>query len=191
MMLTTATPAAPYHAAGPATLPATPLDASTTAGFLLQQLASCGPMTSAELAESAQLNTRLVWGLLKAARARGQVTFDGALWRLSLHWQPEPIAQAASLLRAAGWHVQPPNAAPAAPRACSVVTATFTRLVDGARGVTVREHRTVADATIAMPREAMATADFMAAVRSLAPAAEGWRLVAYSLQPVATKGGAL
>lgn len=81
---------------------------STTTAKLIHLLSCCGPMTTAELGEAVGLSTRLVWGLLKGPRARGQVRWQDSLWSLDLDYPGSDVLRAAALLRANGWQLTPP-----------------------------------------------------------------------------------
>ena len=88
--------------------------APTKVATLLGYLHEAGPATSVTLACLLESNTHIVWGLLKAARARGEVHYAGGLWAVAEGFNPElrqDLQAAAQLLRANGWAVQPPGAA--------------------------------------------------------------------------------
>jgi len=84
----------------------------TRTGELLHLLAWHGPMHTVELASAVALPTRLVWGLLKVPRHRGQVEFSSGKWTLNRDYcrqQQDELQAAARLLRANGWTVQSPH----------------------------------------------------------------------------------
>lgn len=82
--------------------------ASTRTASLLHLLDVNGPMSSAELADAACMPTRLVWGLLKAPRANGQVRYAAALWELNRDFPGADVLRAVALLTSHGWLVEPP-----------------------------------------------------------------------------------
>lgn len=87
-----------------------------TGSKLSQLLASLeeGPASTQALAGMMGLDTRAVWGLLKAPRERGQVRFDGAMWLLLDAYDDElrrELQAAAALLQRYGWTVQNPRSA--------------------------------------------------------------------------------
>lgn len=94
-------------------LPAAALRGQNPTAQLLSLIAQ-RPHGTAELAQAVGLCTRRVWGLLKNARASGQVSFSGSTWQHNHDWLPADIERAAQLLRAAGWRVERP---PCNPRA--------------------------------------------------------------------------
>lgn len=79
---------------------------------LLDLLNRCVALSTADLAAGSGLTTKLVWGLLKNPRARGQVSFSGGLWALTPDYIPPAQANAVKLLRDAGWHCSPPRRCP-------------------------------------------------------------------------------
>ena len=83
---------------------------TSTTQSLLRLLDCNGPMTTRELCDAAGLpHTKLVWGLLKAARACGQVQHDGVMWSLDRDFPGVDVLRAAELLRAHGWRLQGPD----------------------------------------------------------------------------------
>lgn len=81
---------------------------------LLHLLDCNGPMSTADLSRAMELETRLIWGLLKEPQKRGQVLRYGAerLWALNRDWEQaagDEIAAAARLLRRAGWTLTEPG----------------------------------------------------------------------------------
>lgn len=83
----------------------------TRTDYLLRLLAERGPQTTRALAESTGLPTNLVWGLLKGPRESGRVSFDSrAVWERQDAPRRDRVAEAAQLLRAEGWRVEPPQA---------------------------------------------------------------------------------
>lgn len=88
--------------------------ASTKVGTLLGYLHAAGPASTTTLGSLLDVDSHIVWGLLKAPRARGEVHFAGGLWAVAEGYDPElrqDLQAAAQLLRANGWSVQPPNGA--------------------------------------------------------------------------------
>lgn len=90
--------------------PALPPGQSKTR-FLLQALRQAGRMSTPELARSAGLTTRQVWGLLRSQRDSGQVRVHGGEWEYEEAFVRPELARAAQLLRGCGWRVEPPAAA--------------------------------------------------------------------------------
>lgn len=88
---------------------ATEARAGTKLSALLAELALCGTANTLTLAVRAELDPRQVWGLLKAPRAMGQVRFEAGRWELVAGFAGRDVERAATLLRARGWHVEPPN----------------------------------------------------------------------------------
>lgn len=80
----------------------------TKVACLLQLLDNLGDMTSAELAHEIGLPTRLVWGLMKQPRERGQVSFDGGHWSLDRSYPGSDVLRAIDLLRSRGYRVIEP-----------------------------------------------------------------------------------
>jgi hypothetical protein len=76
---------------------------------LLAELARVDSLPTVTLGALCELETRHVWGLLKAPRARGQVFFEAGRWRLNREWHGTEIERAAALLRDAGWTVREPR----------------------------------------------------------------------------------
>lgn len=76
-------------------------------------LAVRGPLRSAELKEVAGLaSSGLVSSLLRHDRDIGRVTLCEGLWELDPDYDDSraaELAQAATLLRRAGWQVKPPH----------------------------------------------------------------------------------
>lgn len=94
----------------------TPLEDSTQAArartklaSLLDELATVEGLPTAALGVRCDLDSRQVWGLLKAPREAGQVRFDGCRWSLAADYPGRDVQRAADLLRAKGWLVTPPN----------------------------------------------------------------------------------
>lgn len=81
----------------------------TKVAALLAELAQTDSNTTLALAVRADLTPRQVWGLLKAPRATGQVTFSAGRWALNPDWHGRDVERAAELLRSKGWRVMPPN----------------------------------------------------------------------------------
>jgi hypothetical protein len=75
---------------------------------LLSALAEADSLPTVSLGALCELETRQVWGLLKAPRARGQVFFNAGRWSLNRDWHGNDIERAAALLRDAGWTVRKP-----------------------------------------------------------------------------------
>lgn len=65
--------------------------------------------TTATLCVCCDLDSRQVWGLLKAPRERGQVKFAGGRWALNDNYRGAAVERAAELLRSRGWTVNPPE----------------------------------------------------------------------------------
>lgn len=80
----------------------------TKVARLLAELAQVESATTLSLCVRTDLDFRQVWGLLKAPRASGQVTFSAGRWALNRDWRGRDIERAAALLRNAGWRVTPP-----------------------------------------------------------------------------------
>lgn len=80
----------------------------TKVARLLDELAQVDSVSTLALCVRAELEPRQVWGLLKAARAAGQVTFSAGRWALNRDWRGRDIERAAALLRDAGWRVTAP-----------------------------------------------------------------------------------
>lgn len=93
---------------GDATEPVEPKPA-TKLSILLAELAEVRSATTASLCVRAELDSRQVWGLLKAPRDAGQVRFIDGRWSLNADWQGRDIERAAKLLRDAGWTVRAPG----------------------------------------------------------------------------------
>jgi hypothetical protein len=88
--------------------------APTKVGTLLGYLREAGPASTLTLCHLLEVDSRIVWGLLKAPRARGEVHFAGGIWAVAEGFNAEmrkDLQAAAQLLRANGWAVQPPGAA--------------------------------------------------------------------------------
>lgn len=77
---------------------------------LLAELATVESLPTGALGARCDLDSRQVWGLLKAPRAAGQVQFDGKRWALAPDFPGRDVQRAVELLRARGWRVTPPNA---------------------------------------------------------------------------------
>lgn len=84
-------------------------ETGTRTAQLMQLLARCGRLTTAEMVLATGLESKLVWGLLKARRAAGQVAHDGDAWELVPGWQPPEVKRAVELLRSRGWTVVAPG----------------------------------------------------------------------------------
>ena len=86
--ITTASPwdallrAAPACRSAEASPEATESKPGTKLAGLLEELATRESATTATLAVCADLEPRLVWGLLKTPRDRGQVRFEAGRWSL-------------------------------------------------------------------------------------------------------------
>lgn len=83
----------------------------TKLAALLSTLAQRESATTATLSACCDLDTRQVWGLLKAPRERGQVRFEDGRWSLNNHYRGAGVQRAAELLRSHGWYVEPPEEA--------------------------------------------------------------------------------
>jgi hypothetical protein len=83
----------------------------TKTASLLQILAERGDATTLSLAVCADLDPRLVWGLLKGPRQAGQVVFNNGRWSLVPGFAGRAVERAAALLRGLGWQVVPPRGA--------------------------------------------------------------------------------
>lgn len=71
-----------------------------------------GPASTLALCHVVDVESRVVWGLLKAPRQRGEVLYADGYWSASPDYDPAnraAILAAATLLRRNGWRVQPPN----------------------------------------------------------------------------------
>ncbi|MFY7940041.1 MAG: hypothetical protein ACOVOX_03950 [Burkholderiaceae bacterium] len=77
---------------------------------LLAILVSSKSLPTNALAARAEMNSRQIWGLLKAPRAAGQVVFNAGRWALVPDYPGRDVQRAADLLRSKGWHVEPPAA---------------------------------------------------------------------------------
>lgn len=80
-------------------------------GTALAYLREAGPTSTMTLCHLLELESRLVWGLLKAPRQRGQVAFADGLWSVVDGYDARlraDLAAAARLLRSNGWRVLPP-----------------------------------------------------------------------------------
>lgn len=75
---------------------------------LLDELAQVESAATLSLCVRCDLVPAQVWGLLKAPRAAGQVTFSAGRWALNRDWRGRDIERAVALLRGAGWRVMPP-----------------------------------------------------------------------------------
>lgn len=100
---------APARRAPLATTEATEAKPGTKLAGLLQELANRDSATTMTLAVCADLEPRLVWGLLKGPRDRGQVRFEAGRWSLVRDFAGRDVERAAALLRARGWLVEPPE----------------------------------------------------------------------------------
>ena len=76
---------------------------------LLAVLAERGSCTTLTLSACTDLESRQVWGLLKAPRAIGQVEFVDGRWQLVHGFAGRDVERAAALLRDLGWRVLPPS----------------------------------------------------------------------------------
>lgn len=81
----------------------------TLTGRLLALIDAHGRVSTTVLADSVGLTSRLVWGLLKVPRDRGQVRSQDGYWSLNPDYLGHDVAQAVELLRSKGWTVTPPN----------------------------------------------------------------------------------
>jgi hypothetical protein len=93
-------------------LPAPMAQRDTKAATLIGYLQEAGPASTSTLASLIGLHSRLVWGLLKAPRDRGQVQFYEGMWSFVDAFdeqQHADIGAAAALLRRHGWTVRPPE----------------------------------------------------------------------------------
>lgn len=94
--------------------PAGKTSADTKVGYLLYMMDCAAALSTVDLARATGLESRLVWGLLKAPRERGQVRFADGLWSLNhdyVEQQHDDVVRAAALLRSNGWSVEPPRTA--------------------------------------------------------------------------------
>jgi hypothetical protein len=83
--------------------------AGTKLGSLLDALAARDSATTTTLCACCELDSRQVWGLLKAPRAMGRVRFEAGRWSLNPDYRGAAVERAAELLRARGWTVIPPE----------------------------------------------------------------------------------
>jgi len=81
----------------------------TKVARLLDELAEVDSMPTLALCVRCDMTPAQIWGLLKAPRASGQVTFSAGRWALNRDWRGRDIERAAALLRAAGWTLKPPK----------------------------------------------------------------------------------
>jgi hypothetical protein len=92
-------------------VPAAARDGSKLAA-LLGALAGVDNLPTAALGARCDLDSRQVWGLLKAPRAVGQVRFSDGRWALTPGFAGREIERAATLLRSKGWQVARPGEKP-------------------------------------------------------------------------------
>jgi hypothetical protein len=86
--------------------------ATTKVGALPGYLRAGGPASTATLCLLVDVDSRAVWGLLKAPRQRGQVRYERGMWSAVDDYDRElqlDISTAAALLRRHGWTVRPPR----------------------------------------------------------------------------------
>lgn len=76
---------------------------------LLAELSARDSATTLTLSVCCDLSSRQVWGLLKAPRAAGQVSYSEGRWTCNRDWRGAAVERAAALLRAHGWQVQAPG----------------------------------------------------------------------------------
>jgi hypothetical protein len=76
---------------------------------LLDVLAERGSCTTLTLSACTDLESRQVWGLLKAPRNIGQVEFSEGRWSLVEGFAGRDVERAAALLRDLGWRCEPPS----------------------------------------------------------------------------------
>lgn len=81
---------------------------ATKLQFLLQHIASHGPITTEGLMLYSGMSSKQVWGLLKNPRIQGQVCFASRQWAVQDDRFSQKALDAAQLLRELGWVVQPP-----------------------------------------------------------------------------------
>lgn len=81
----------------------------TLTGRLLALIEAHGRISTAVLADAANVTSRQVWGLLKVPRQRRQVRYDERGWSLNSDYLGHGVALAVELLRSKGWTVTPPN----------------------------------------------------------------------------------
>lgn len=81
----------------------------TKVARLLDELAQADSMPTLSLCVRCDMTPAQIWGLLKAPRAAGQVSFRDGRWALNRDWRGRDIERAAALLRDAGWTVKPPK----------------------------------------------------------------------------------
>jgi hypothetical protein len=70
------------------------------------------PASTSTLSSLIGLESKLVWGLLKAPRQRGQVRYADGMWSAINEYDDElqrELSTAAALLRRHGWTVRPPE----------------------------------------------------------------------------------
>lgn len=75
---------------------------------LLRTIDEHGPIETARLCVYCDLDSRNVWGLLKAHKGNGRVVFEDGAWS-SGNTLPPKVARAAELLRSLGWTVKEPR----------------------------------------------------------------------------------
>ena len=81
----------------------------TKTAHLLQIIEQRRRVPTLALCAEVELDSRAVWGLLKAHKQAGQVRFDGTHWLMSDDYVPAKLQRAAQLLRQAGWTVIEPS----------------------------------------------------------------------------------
>lgn len=88
--------------------PAASTSTGTKVGALLSHLRLHGASSTLSLCHVVDLESRLVWGLLKGPRDRGQVRCDDGVWSLCQDYDEAinaELSAAAALLRRHGWRV--------------------------------------------------------------------------------------
>lgn len=92
--------------------PAAPVIVSTSGETLTRRLLRTidehGPISTARLCVYCDLDSRNVWGLLKAHKGNGRVVFEDGAWSAGVGLPPK-VARAVDMLRELGWTVKEPT----------------------------------------------------------------------------------
>lgn len=81
----------------------------TKTALLLQTIDTWRHVTTMNLCLETDLDSRVVWGLLKSHRKSGRVQFNYGEWSPGVSAASIKAQQAADMLRALGWTVLPPG----------------------------------------------------------------------------------
>lgn len=103
--------AAGQRARPPMPVPVRREGGTTKVATLLGYLREAGPASTSTLCHLVELDSRLVWGLLKAPRDRGEVIYSAERWSVVDGFDAEERANlmaAARMLRRHGWTVRAP-----------------------------------------------------------------------------------